>query len=105
MTLRRALTRLEALTPAARASQDIGPWMEQALKATLHDIPDGVERFRSTLEWAEAVAPFSGHLSKSGIEGDIMRRLDRVVPALDAQFGAAKVKIFLGVLSLGWVEK
>lgn len=105
MTLRRALERLEAVSPAAKMTEETVRVLPAALRIALRDQPTAISRVCSTLEWEDAVAPFGLHLSPRGIAMEQERRLNCLLPVLDDIAGPDAVRLFLACLAFNLVNE
>lgn len=98
MTLKRALDRLEGLTPAARATEETRNLLPRALEIALRDAPGAAEGVRSTAEWAALIAPFPVHFGPAQLQAERERRLERFGPVLAPYPGA--LSLFLAALTV-----
>lgn len=103
MTLRRALERLEAVSPAAKLYQEGQTVLPAALRVAVRGVEGGFSRVTESPAWTGLTAPFPVHLAGSALSDEAMRRIGDLVPVIQDVGGTEAVKTFLACLAFNLV--
>lgn len=98
MTLRRALTRLEAHTPAAKAGEWARVHLPVAAAAALRDVPGVWQRVRTSPDWADVVTDLPMQLTGAALTAALGRRLELAAALVEREGGRDAVGVFLGAV-------
>ena len=105
MTLRRALERLEAVSPAVRLYDEGQTVLPAALRVAVRGVEGGFNRVTESPAWTGLVAPFPVHLAGSALNDEATQRLGDLMPVIEDVGGTEAVKTFLACLAFNLVNE